>query len=279
MRLSEIITSYVSEEQDKLFFFNQKYLLQYLLQYHAGSSLEAKKTVPGASYYAKVINFFNFHYRVGELFMEYIKFSCKEKECEFCLSWSGVPVEKVPQPVPDPTRPGHYMNVSATPSLTDGVERAVDDWLPRGNISKLFNSGELSIKKDDKRQSLQINLLLRESMLGELGKLKVVELDKYLDQHKLNKKGRKRDKLDSITADVLRKKQQNVIEEATEQMVNQDESGDGSDDDDLVVEEIGTESSTSSEVESEAPAVDPLPLIVRTRYGRGAWHWNLFQMN
>ena len=64
-----------------------------------------------------------------------------------------------------------------------------------------------------------------------------------------------------------------------EQMVNEDESGDGSDDDDLVVEEIGTESSTSSEVESEAPAVDPLPLIVRTRYGRDAGHWNLFQMN
>jgi hypothetical protein len=120
-----------------------------------------------------------------------------------------------------------------------------------------------------------LELVLR----GELGKLKVVELDKYLDQHKLNKKGRKRDKLDSITADVLRKEQQNVIEEAMEQMVNEEESGDGSDDDDLVVEEIGTESSTSSEVESEAPAIDSLPLIVRTQYERDAGHWNLFQMN
>jgi hypothetical protein len=76
----------VSEEQDKLFFFNQKYLLQY----HAASSPEAKKTVLGASYYAKALNFFNSHYRVGELFMEYIKFGCKEKESEFCLSWTGI---------------------------------------------------------------------------------------------------------------------------------------------------------------------------------------------
>ena len=50
---SERITAYLSEEQDKLFYFNQKYLLEY----HSVSSLEAKKMVPGASYFAKILRF------------------------------------------------------------------------------------------------------------------------------------------------------------------------------------------------------------------------------
>ena len=59
--LSERITAYLSES-DKVFYFNQKYLLEY----HSVSSQEAKKMVPGASYFAKLLGFFHSHYRVGE---------------------------------------------------------------------------------------------------------------------------------------------------------------------------------------------------------------------
>ena len=108
--LSERITAYLSEESDKLFYFNQKYLLEY----HSVSSQEAKKMVPGASYFAKLLGFFHSHYRVGELFMEFVKFACKDDNCHFCCTWSGIPVQRIPQPVPDPLRPGHYQSVSTT---------------------------------------------------------------------------------------------------------------------------------------------------------------------
>ena len=49
--LSERITAYLSEESHKLFYFNQKYLLEY----HSVSSQEAKKMVPGALYFAKLL--------------------------------------------------------------------------------------------------------------------------------------------------------------------------------------------------------------------------------
>lgn len=74
--LSERITAYLSEEQDKLFYFSQKYLLKY----HTVSSREAKKMVPGASYFDKILSFFNSHNRVGELFMAFVKFYCKLRQ-------------------------------------------------------------------------------------------------------------------------------------------------------------------------------------------------------
>lgn len=145
--LSDRITAYLSEKQDKLFFFNQKYLTEY----HSVSSEETRKAVPGASYFAKILRFFHLHYRVGELFMEFVKCSCKEDECQFCRTWSGIPVQRIPQPVPDPLRPGHYLSVSTTPSHHEnGKEREVDDWQPRANIVKLFGCGEISLEKDDK---------------------------------------------------------------------------------------------------------------------------------
>ena len=143
--LSERITAYLSEEQDKLFFFNQ----EYLLQYYAATGQDTKMAVSGAAYFTKILEFFHSHYRIGELFMEFVKLEHKD-ECNFYHTWSGIPVKRVPQPVPDHTRPGHYQNVSTTPSHENGTGREVDDWQPRANIMKLFASGELSLEKEDR---------------------------------------------------------------------------------------------------------------------------------
>ena len=40
---------------------------------------------------------------------------------------------------------------------------------------------------------------------GQLNKLKVQELNKYITENKLNTEGKKQDKINAITADVLRK--------------------------------------------------------------------------
>jgi hypothetical protein len=322
--LSERITAYLSEEQDKLFYFNQKYLLEY----HSVSSLEAKKMVPGASYFAKILRFFHSHYKVGELFMEFVKFGCKDDKCHFCRTWSGIPVQRIPQPVPDPMRPGHYQSVSTTPSINEnGDERDVDDWQPRANIIKLFGCGELSLEKEDRLTefsekfmvkkeyvrsyvqhltNLQIAKNIRQKerstaqarrkekgyeeydwmglvLKGELGKLTVLELNKYLTKHNLKMKGRKSEKISAITADVLRRNQPNVIETAlrrVEPSVEEEEGEEEESDEDLVIGEIEADSTcdSGSEEENEMSMDGPLPLVVRTRYGRYAGHWNLFKL-
>ena len=43
------------------------------------------------------------------------------------------------------------------------------------------------------------------TLSGTLSKLKVKELDKYLERHNLSKKGKKDDKMKAIMADCLRK--------------------------------------------------------------------------
>ena len=58
--LGERIKSYLSEPNNEMFYFNQKYLLEY----NAQSSPQARKAVPGSAYIEKVLQFFRTH--VGE---------------------------------------------------------------------------------------------------------------------------------------------------------------------------------------------------------------------
>ena len=133
--LGERIKAYLSEVKEKQFFFNQKYLAQY----YSTSSPSAKKDIPGANYFDKILRSFEAHYKVGELFMEYVKFGCASNICKFCVSWNGKCFERIPQPVPDPDRPNHYMHVSVTPKMSaKGTPRDADDWQPRANFKKLF---------------------------------------------------------------------------------------------------------------------------------------------
>ena len=46
---------------------------------------------------------------------------------------------------------------------------------------------------------------------GDLGKLTVLELDKYLTKHSLKTKGTNAEKINAITTDALRRSQLNVI--------------------------------------------------------------------
>lgn len=105
-----------------------------------------------------------------------------------------------------------------------------------------------------------------------------MELDKYLKKHKLNLKGRKSDKVNAITANVLRTNQANVVETALEKVVPSEGESSNSSDEDLVIDEIGTDSSGNELDDNEMSTDNPLPLVVKTRSGCYAGHWNLFQM-
>ena len=333
--MGEMIKAYLLEDENQLFFFNQ----QYLAKYQSVSSQTSKDQVPGAAYFNKIMKFFNCHYKIGELFIEFLKFSCASTnaECDFCRTWTGTPIKRIPQPYPDHERHGHYMTVSETPlENEDGSERQPDDWQPRENITRLFNNSELSLTDQDKISdfasryyvkreyvvnyiqhvtNLQLGKEIRSRerkrkqtekrdklygeynwleliLKGELEKLNIQELDKYLDKNQLSKKD---DKIRAITADVLRKNARDTVEYTIGEGLgkiptnNEEpiETSDASDaesdsDSDLVIDAIGNESSDSDDDYAEEDGIEkgsgPLPLVVQTRYGRHAGSWNLYTM-
>ena len=121
---------------------------------------------------------------------------------------------------------------------------------------------------------------------GKLRNLKIVELNKYLDKNELSKKGKKTDKVNAITVDVLRKQQTEAIEIAIEESESENNSSDVNSDSegDLIVEELENESDSDSDISvgaeesGQAEDDEPVPWVVTTRYGRHADHWNLFQL-
>ena len=102
-------------------------------------------------------------------------------------------------------------------------------------------------------------------------------MDKYIIQNKLNKNGRKKDKLNAIKADVLRKSHSKSIKDVLGQQQNVEESSDS--EEDIVLEEIGSDSENENESESEQQQIaEPIPLVVQTRYGRYAGNWALSKL-
>ena len=149
--LSEYIDCNLVEKPNEMFFFNK----DYVTEYQNATTEDKKNSVLGFGYMQKILMFFKHHYRVGELFMEYVKHSCNEEKkslCEFCAThnWIGPPAKRIPQPKPDEDNPGHYLPVFKTPLVdNEGQIREADDWQPRVHITSLFKEGKISLNDKD----------------------------------------------------------------------------------------------------------------------------------
>ena len=73
----------------------------------------------------KILQFTNAHFKIGQLFMEYLygdSSTTITEHCSFCSNkgWtSPVPMKRIPQPVPDPENPTHFKAVNETPNTTE----------------------------------------------------------------------------------------------------------------------------------------------------------------
>ncbi|CAB4041107.1 Transient receptor potential cation channel subfamily A member 1, partial [Paramuricea clavata] len=159
--------------------------------------------------------------------MEFVKAACEKEEvrCDSSVSWTGLPAKRVPQPVPDPERPFHYMLVAVTPSCTDSgdarhricgrIYRTFSNLQSVKKIRARTRAEEQNQRKEKKSEEYDwLKLVLQ----GKIDKLTVQELDKYINKHNLSKKGKQKDKLSAITADVLRKSLARSTEHALEQL-------------------------------------------------------------
>lgn len=259
--LSEYIHGLVAEPIEEQFFDREN------IKLYSASSVNMKNTVPGAGYIRKTLEFFDTHFQVGELYMEYIKGGCVKtlgKLCSYCedTPWVGPHMERIPRPYPDYERlPAyHYKDVFDSPHETeDGNDRPPDDFNPRAALRKAFDKDELQDesleefcdkyiveqkhaesylehlrylkymkgiraqdrqKKRDETQEKGYEEYdwSQLSEKGQLGKLKVSELEKYLKHHQLSEKGLKADKVRRIMFHVLKEVgSETVIEVQTEE--------------------------------------------------------------
>lgn len=97
--------------------------------------------------------FYTLEVQVGELYLEYIKGDCQNKNntlCGFCAKFpSSAPgLARVPRPIPDQKALPElcYLPFDKTPTVTSsGSQRDVDDYQPRAQIKKKFEDGTLAL--------------------------------------------------------------------------------------------------------------------------------------
>ena len=105
--LSDYIHASVSERAEDSFFFNGEYLSEYMKK-----SVNNRNAMPGSAYIRKILEFNEKHVESGELYAEFLKGSCKEKDgslCKHCcvtdgpeeIAWTGPATERIPRPIPD----------------------------------------------------------------------------------------------------------------------------------------------------------------------------------
>ena len=76
------ISAFLVDQPENQFFYNREYLKEYL-----GVTNNQKSSVPGHGYFSKLEQFESLHCEKGELYMEYRRMSCKERNgqlCQFC---------------------------------------------------------------------------------------------------------------------------------------------------------------------------------------------------
>ena len=116
--LGEYIKAHLSDELKDMFFFDNRDLIH---EYAKISSASRKQSVPGSTYIGKILSFIESHFKIGELYMEYLKTGCLEHGdlCGYCDThpFTGPVMTRIPQPIPDPDRPLHYLDVFQTSTL------------------------------------------------------------------------------------------------------------------------------------------------------------------
>ena len=77
----DFMKAYLTEKLADQFFYNKDELLAYCYK-----TISQRSTIPGQGYFDKIMKFMDQHLEVGDLYMEYRKGECTEREtlCDYC---------------------------------------------------------------------------------------------------------------------------------------------------------------------------------------------------
>lgn len=137
---------------------------------------------------------------------------------------------------------------------------------------KTIRTNQRKVDKQDRNDKSYDSYKWEElSVNGQLKKLKVHELDKYLNYNKLNTTGKKLDKVKRITCHICRsqtKKVQALVTQHKSVEETDSEISDNDSQDEFIAVSIG-----SSEDEDMDDTIDDFQCITTTRSGRVAGTW------
>ena len=146
--LSDYIMAFVTEREEDTFFINRTHLQEYI------KASEGSRThIPGYNYLAKISSYISNHYEIGELYMEFLKDTCKIRKGQQCSSCAGgwlgpIMIDRIPRSFPD-VKTLNYKSVFNSPTYSlDGKIRPVDDYMPRAQIKKYFSRKKLETAKE-----------------------------------------------------------------------------------------------------------------------------------
>lgn len=183
--------AYCTEDLKDLFFWDTRYLRDYLANKDAKNS----KTMPGSHYYKSLQAFMDQHTRKGEKYLEYLKFSCKDNGhiCTFCLQsgWTGPPCSRIPEPMPDyESDKFKYLHVAKTPTEVDKEIRQVNDMNPRVQLKAWFAEGQLTTKNTEKISEFSRLYAIKEDII--VNALTELEQSQFRKEVRLMENKRKR---------------------------------------------------------------------------------------
>ncbi|MCP3927916.1 MAG: hypothetical protein GY705_02310 [Bacteroidetes bacterium] len=162
---NDYMKAYVTPSKEEMFFWDKNYLMEYV---HKSKGQKAQ--APGHGYYAKLDEFIQRHFKIGELFMEFVKNNCENAECEFCAKgWSGSELQNGPFPFPDHDRlPNfHYKPMAETPRCIDDNPRDTDDFQPRAQMKKMVKADTLSSGDAESIKQFSTKYIISEKLVRE----------------------------------------------------------------------------------------------------------------
>jgi len=191
----DVMSGFTSAPREEMFYTDGEYFQSYI---------QAPKTkrsnLPGHGYFSKVLNFFDNHFEMGELYMEYIRGACsKNGLCEYCREhpWFGPVISRAPRPMPGPS--SDYLTYDDTPTQIDGKLRLPDDYQPRTQLKVSFASGEISSVEEDKVKEFAQEYCVAKSLVqSQLAHLEFLDYQKKRRQQKCKEEAEKKSTYDAF---------------------------------------------------------------------------------
>ena len=137
--------SFVSSTADQLFYWDKHYLMDFM-------DRNNNMIFPGHNYFSKIERFLENHARIGDKYLEIVKFSCEYNNgssCSHCAEsgWVDAVCHCIPEPMPDyASNKFKYLHVKDTPSEIDEVRRPVNQFNPRVQLRFSFKEGTVNIE-------------------------------------------------------------------------------------------------------------------------------------
>ena len=191
--------------------------------------------LPGNNYFSQLDNLRSTHLEVGELYMEFKK--CGDTKCVACCEIPGPVPESIPRPEPN-VATQHYKPYSETST----TRRTIDDYQPRKQCKKLFDTGDMSLESAQQIQNFSKKYLVSESIVKQyLSHLTDLDIKKKLRkrQRQDNKsKSKSKSSSQSKKRRTDNESESNTDDETEDDLYEDNEDSEDNSEDDLVLNEV-----------------------------------------